>query len=654
MSSPRPRSDPTRFRDDIQGLRALAVLAVVFYHARFPLFTGGYVGVDVFFVISGYLISGLLLRELEQTGRVDLRSFYARRIRRLLPAAALLLIATAAAASLWVSPLEQRELALALFFATLYAGNIWYGWNAIDYLAADVQSDLLLHMWSLGVEEQFYLVWPLVMVVAARWLYPGRLRLSILVAMTAVFVGSLAASLWLTSVVRPWAFFSSPTRAWEFAAGGLIYLAAPHVESWPEWSRRAVRTAGLALVLATVLILDDNTAFPGTAALLPVAGTAVLLLTGSRLGLVGRWLASRPMRLIGDVSYSWYLWHWPILVFPLGEPWTIGERTVRVALSFLLACASYWLVENRVRFSSLLSASPARSIAVGVCLTVVGMSSAVALRGVARAAMSSPEQTAYAQVRSDRARIYHEDCHVQFFADDSPHCVYGDPQGKTTVVLFGDSHAAQWFPALERLAVQKGWRLVSLTKSACPWAWVTPFNPHVGRRYDECARWRSAVVRRIVADQPGLVILANQWRYVTGSSIGFDAPAWRQGLQKTLGELRPSGARIVILRDTPWPGFDVPRCLSRAAWRGLDARSMCTFDRQRALNTSVFEMESRAASQTTGVAVIDLTDAICDTSICSSIHRGQVVYSDNHHLTAAMSTALAPALLQHLTSSGGV
>jgi hypothetical protein len=249
---------------------------------------------------------------------------------------------------------------------------------------------------------------------------------------------------------------------------------------------------------------------------------------------------------------------------------------------------------------------------------------------------------------------------VQFFAVDSPPCLYGDPRGAKTVVLLGDSHAAQWFPAVERLAVQESWRLVSLTKSACPWTWVTPFNVHLGRPYEECASWRSAVVRRIVADRPALVILANQWAYVkdpVSSEKGeqntkFDEREWRQGLRKTLGELRPSGAKIAILRDTPWPGFDVPRCLSRAAWRGLDVQSSCAFNGHQALNQSVFEMESLAARETNGVAVVDLSDAICETRICSPLRQGAVVYADHHHLTAEVSFALAPALLQRLTASG--
>jgi peptidoglycan/LPS O-acetylase OafA/YrhL len=653
MSLSSKDAEGSSFRPDIQGLRALAVLFVVLYHAKLPLFSGGYVGVDVFFVISGYLISGLLVREMERTGRINFAAFYARRIRRLLPAAAVVLLATALAARLWLSPLEQVELAPSLFFSALYASNIWFASQATDYLAGDVHTELLVHTWSLSVEEQFYLIWPLLIFLGARLLSPGRIRRAVLFTMSAVFVASLVASLWLTSVSQPWAFFSSPTRAWEFAAGGLAFMATRRVAAWSDGLKNICMLVGFAAMAVSVVFFNDRTTFPGIAALLPVLGTVLMITPGAARGWMARWLATPPMQTMGNVSYSWYLWHWPILVFPFAGPPTLPERLAGVVISFLLAWGTYLVVENRVRFSPLLAPSPMRSIALGVCLTLLGTGAGVALRGMGKQSLASPDQVKY-NVRSDLPRVYRDGCHQPFRKDDSPECVYGDKNGARTVVLFGDSHAAQWFPALERIAQEKHWRLISLTKSACPSVWATPFRAELGRKYEECDRWRQSVVDRITRERPALVVLANAAQHVDGASTiggtkvsqGIDPAEWERGMRATLTKLEPSGAPVVILRDTPLPGFDVPRCLSQAAWRGKDVVTSCSFDRGPAMNSHVAEVERRAAKEAGHATVIDLSDLVCAGPTCEPLLKGRVVYRDSHHLTVGISANLAPALLE--------
>jgi peptidoglycan/LPS O-acetylase OafA/YrhL len=648
-------AEGSSFRLDIQGLRALAVLFVVLYHARLPMFSGGYVGVDIFFVISGYLISGLLIREVERTGRIDFAAFYARRIRRLLPAAAVVFVATAVAARLWLSPLEQVELAPSLVFSALYASNIWFATQATDYLGGDVHAELLLHTWSLSVEEQFYLVWPLLIFLGARYLAPGRVRRAILWTMSGVFVASLAASLWLTYAAQPWAFFSSPTRAWEFAAGGLAFMVTRRVALWPDRLKDLMMLVGFAGMAASVLFFDDRTRFPGVAAILPVAGTVLMITAGTGRGWMTRALGTPVMQTMGNVSYSWYLWHWPVLVFPFAGPTTLPERMAGVVISFFLAWGTYLVVENRVRFSPLLTASPLRSIAFGLCLTLVATGTGVALRTIGKQSLASPEQKQY-NVRSDLPRVYRDGCHQPFRKDTSPECVYGDTKGKKTVVLFGDSHAAQWFPALERIAQEKHWRLISLTKSACPSVWATPYRQELGRKYEECDRWRSSVIDRVNRERPALVVLANGAAHVEGAtpfsgtkvSQGIDPAEWQKGMAETLSKLGPSGAAVVILRDTPLPGFDVPTCLSKAAWRGQDVLSACSFGRDQALNQEVYEIEQRAAKGLDHASVVDLSDLMCAGATCRPLIDGRVAYRDSHHLTVAVSKSFAPALLERV------
>jgi hypothetical protein len=257
-------------------------------------------------------------------------------------------------------------------------------------------------------------------------------------------------------------------------------------------------------------------------------------------------------------------------------------------------------------------------------------------------------------VRSDLPRVYRDGCHQPFRKADSPECVYGDKNGSKTVVLFGDSHAAQWFPALERIAQEKKWRLISLTKSACPSVWATPYRPELGRKYEECDRWRSAVIRRITKERPALVVLANAAQHVEGASQvigtkasqGIDPEDWKKGMEETLAKLGPSGAAVVILRDTPLPGFDVPTCLSKAAWRGKNVVSSCSFDRKQAMSTHVFEVEQRAAKAIGHASVIDLSDLVCGGPLCEPLIKGRVAYRDSHHLTVGVSASLAPALLE--------
>jgi peptidoglycan/LPS O-acetylase OafA/YrhL len=642
-------------------------LFVVFYHARLPFFSGGYIGVDVFFVISGYLISGLLMREVEQKGRIDLLRFYARRMRRLLPAAAVVLVATVIAARIWLSPLEQLELAPSVLFSALYASNLLFAFKATDYLAGDVHSNLLLHTWSLSVEEQFYLMWPAVILLGAYLAMKTRRRSSApfragaLVSMASVCVLSLGLALWTMKVSQPWAFFGSPMRAWEFAAGGLAFMVTPYVaRRCSDRVKDALVALGFAVTLGAVLFFDDRTPFPGLAALVPVVGTVLMIVAGTGRGLMTWWLGTPIMQTIGNVSYSWYLWHWPVLLlFPLIGPLRgLGAGVTGLVVSFVLAWATYHLVENRVRFSPLLAPSPMRSIVLAVCLTVMGTGSALALRSMARVALASPEQAKYIHVRDDLPSIYRDGCHQSVRKEAVPDCVYGDPTGRRTVVVFGDSHAAQWFPAFDRIARQNGWKLISLTKSACPSVWVTPYRPELGRRYVECERWRALVAQRIAQEHPALVILANSsdhvqisQREVNGkASRGIEPEQWRDGMRATLAKLGSSAGSIVILRDTPFPGFDVPTCLSKAAWKGENALAACSFDRRQALNGNVFALERQAADGLANVSVIDLSDLLCTSSTCAPLLAGGLAYRDDHHLTVGASRGLASALLERLGS----
>ena len=348
MSRPGP-ADGSAFRPDVEGLRGLAVLLVVLFHAGLPV-AGGFVGVDVFFVISGFLITGLLLREHERSGRVSLSRFYARRIRRLLPAAAVVLVASLAATWAFVGLLDRPAVIADGASAALSVSNVRFALAEGDYFAAIARPSPFLHFWSLSVEEQFYLAWPALLLVVA-----GGRRVRVAAVLGFVIVGSFAANLVLTDVSIGWAFYSLPTRAWQLAAGGLLAVVGSRLTS-PHPLVAAlgglVGWAGLAIVVGVGLLLTESTPYPGLAALPPTLGAVVLIATGTIRGGPGLVLASPPFRFLGRISYSLYLWHWPILVFaPLaaGTALRVEGTAGLAAIAVLVAWASWRFVEEPFR-----------------------------------------------------------------------------------------------------------------------------------------------------------------------------------------------------------------------------------------------------------------------------------------------------------------
>jgi peptidoglycan/LPS O-acetylase OafA/YrhL len=722
---PEPRSDPGRqpteasgrtpdrgetFRPDLEGLRAVAVVLVLLYHARVPRFGGGYVGVDVFFVLSGFLITGLLLRELSSTGRVSLPAFYARRARRLLPAAALVLLVTAVASALLLPPLRMPDVSADIAAAAAYASNIRFALQATDYLASDLPPSPVLHYWSLGVEEQFYLFWPALLVVAAGAAFAvGNLAAGIRRVswtLVVVFIASLALSIWLTEVQQPWAFFSLPTRAWELALGGLLAvpaatrLAAARGVPLLGW-------AGLVMIAASGFVLDDATAFPGVAALLPTVGCALVVFGGlgsvggtatARRGLTspGPLLSLPPVRYLGRISYSLYLWHWPVLVLPVAALGAL-PGVVRLGLAGLaiaLAAASQRWVEEPIRHGRIVGVRPRRVLALAGALTLtvalsatwLGSRSASALQAHGPAAgggvdevnlppLASPGSTGgprtssapgsspaalpslaavpvpadlvptLATARSDNPVIYADGCHVGP-AERAPAdgCVFGDPTSATTVVLFGDSHAGQWFPALDRLAQEHGWRLLSMTKSACASADVPVWSSIFDRPYAECMTWREQVLRDVATLRPALVVIAND-RAVTLAIDGQPASTadhpdvWPAGLAATIQRIRSAGSQVVVIGDTVRQTNDPPVCLSAH----LDDASACATPYAQAVDRAHLD-EERAVAAAQGVPFIDPTPLECFTDPCPTVIGRFLVYRDTHHMTATYARALAPRL----------
>lgn len=643
------------YRTDIQGLRAIAVVLVLFFHAVVPFFDGGYVGVDVFFVISGFLITQQLLDKLISDGRINLWEFYARRIKRILPVAFVVLVISMLASLLWMPPLRAAAIVSDAIWTAFYLPNVAFARAATNYLAETAPSPFQ-HYWSLGIEEQFYLVWPIFLLIA--WRVSRKSRSALLTICSAITAASLIACLLLTQYRIHWAFFSMPTRAWELCAGALVAICAITFHP-PNKFNSAGCWFGLALIGCAATLYDSRTVFPGAAAVVPVVGTALVLWFGQKSGPFGPSLIldSRLAQWVGERSYSLYLWHWPLLVIPAASV-DIQSSWVRVLLTlaaFPLATWSYRCIESPLR-SSLLRTSP-RLIIVGAlaasCAAAVlsaTMLYAANLRSIdgesrnmafvpSDPPFESPHvptnlQPTLTAASSDLPVIYANGCHNDLNDSHVKNCVYGDATAELTYVLFGDSHAAQWFPALDLHLRGAGIRLLSFTKSSCP-SLDVQMN-HANIRYRDCEEWRSAVLDRLAEVRPAVIFLSNYQR-VTPLGAGGRVQEGAHGLKRML-QLLPASSRVIVIGDTPFFEDTPAVCLSaylrntRACARPVSE----AFDHH-------WQAAQRTAALDGGARHLDMTRYLCD-SFCSPVLQNLLVYRDAHHLTASASRALAGVL----------
>jgi peptidoglycan/LPS O-acetylase OafA/YrhL len=686
MSEPlSPRQDPTAdrgFRPDVEGLRAIAIVAVLLCHAGLPIFAGGYVGVDVFFVISGFLITRLLLGELEGTGGISLRRFYARRARRLLPLSAVLLAAVGILSMLLLSPVRAVEVSGDIVASALYSANWHFAAQSVDYFAQDVEPSPVLHLWTLAIEEQFYVVWPTLM-LAVTWIWRRHgysVRPALWVTLAVVLAGSFALGVQLTADQPASAYFSTFGRAWELGLGAALALLGA------VWLRPAVAAAlawaGLAAIVYAAVAFDAATPFPGVAALVPTVGTALLILGGASLYGQARaapaaLLSLAPVRYVGRISYSWYLWHWPALIFAAAA-WgslSVAAGLAVVAASLVPTVVTHHLIEDPVRVSRALARRPNRALAVGFACMAVGVCAGVALRDAqpqmdtapiaevkGAAALSEqpyPQQRADAvrpnplRAREDRSRMYDDGCLVGIAGTNSNKCLYGDAEGNRTLILFGDSHALQYAPALEEVAETRSWRLIVLTKAECTPGEVPIRSMVADREYSQCDEWREDSLRRIEEGAPGsaTVVMSGDTAYTPYDSAGRElsgeagAAAMEAGYLATLERIHRAGLRTVVIKDTPTSSSDVPGCVSE----DLEDLEGCAFARER---DRTKEFDSRAARAAPETALIDVTPKICPRDLCRAVIGNALVYRDKSHLSATFARTLAPVIERDLERAG--
>jgi peptidoglycan/LPS O-acetylase OafA/YrhL len=675
---PRPAASPTssqqrRFFSDIEGLRGIAVTTVVLFHANVPFMTGGFVGVDLFFVISGFLITGLLVKEIERSGKISFKGFYARRARRIIPPAAVVIVATSAAVWFFMPLLSVFREAFDLLAAALQAANWRFIAQGKDYLAGGSDDSVATHFWSLAVEEQFYIVWPLLIAGLAYLAKRCGLSIRLLVGigLTIVSTVSLVLSLKLTATDPVLSYMATHTRAWQFGVGALITVAEPvliRLGRW-VWMRVGIGMvgwAGLAAVAVATVKFGHTTPYPGTAALLPTLGGGAVIAAGQVAGTarpaVGSFLAAGWLRWIGQVSYAWYLWHWPVLVlFKQITHITDWQVLVLVSLvALMLAWISTMLLEKPIMSSTELRRNLMASIAVGMTGTVAAVAVTMSIGVFAVKAASSGITSANANVSFESVfgastgatsgpvtpnpfkafddRPHQDECLIPLGKRETPStCVAGPPDG-VPAVLFGDSHAQQWLPAIERLAQEHNWRLSWYTKAACPMA---ALQPRDGRTdpftKPDCLGWRDDTLKAIAALKPKYIVLGSLSTYVP------DYQEFKLAWDQTLNQLRATGAKLIYLRDTPYPQRNIPECVSGA----LDNWSKCDFDLNNVRRTEPI-VTDQLRGENLDIPVIDVNPYLCEAAICRAVRNGTLLYRDDSHLTATAINALVPAIEQEV------
>ena len=669
------------YRPDIQGMRALAVGMVVVYHLYPSLLAGGFAGVDVFFVISGFLITGHLLREYHKAGRIGLLDFWGRRAKRLVPAAALVLTVTWVASRFVLPATRLADTAAQIRASALYFQNWQLASNAVDYLKSDSAASPVQHFWSLSVEEQFYLGWPLLFVLAAVMALTARRtserrargQHAVLFLAGAVVAGSLWYSVYYTHANPAGAYFVTTTRIWELGLGGLLALLPAGV------SRRIGRFgllgwAGFGLVIASAFALSGTTAFPGYLALLPAGGAAALILGGSAEGRFGphRLTSAGPMVFIGGISYSLYLWHWPLIV--LYTAWrghAVGALAgpaivvVAIALSWL---TKVW-VEDKVRTASLLSGHGWRSVstALAAVVPIAAVSLYIAAEPApwngrlgpnypgagALASKVIKDDVAPAPVLPPPTQIrlptyWQQGCLVAEGSATPKECSYGDTSDPVlTVALVGDSIAGDWFTPLEQIAVQRHWELVTELHSICPLSSTLMITPDTGGPYTACHAWGAAVMNDLATEiKPDVVITSDLPGLATikhpkgGAAAQADIGA---GMARYWKQLQGHGISVVAIKESPDVGLNVPECITK----NPAAPKNCAVPKAKAIASDLPTVYAARAALGT-VPLIDMNSLICGQVNCPPIIGNVLVYQDSHHLTSAYALTTAPYLEQDL------
>ncbi|MDX6671950.1 MAG: hypothetical protein QOI91_2313 [Solirubrobacteraceae bacterium] len=664
------------YRAHLDGVRALAVILVLLFHLGYSWIPGGFIGVDVFFVLSGYLVTGVLLREVTKRGKVRLLNFYSRRMRRLLPAATVVLVAVFALALWLLDAVDKNSVGQDVRSAALWNAN-WHFISAkADYFAPGDVPSPVVHFWSLAVEEQFYLVWPVLIggiwLLCTRLARRGRDGTFGVLAFAIALIAAVSVVLSLVLVPSTNAYYSTFTRAYELCGGALLAIAAMRWRGGLP-STRLTRIAGPVAVLVAMVALvvlafeiPDPTDYPGTAALMVTAASLLLIgtLEFAPAGLGHRVVGSAAPAAVGRISYSLYLWHWPVIVFAplIATKLAIAaprDRFVQVVAIVALAVFSFTMIEAPIRFRLGRFAKPALVLAVGLTITA---SVAFLVPNYLR------PQAAYGQSALDAVgdRAMSGPCpyfHYEWgpLAGDKP-CVYRKG-GRHVVALVGDSHAQQWQPAILDMAERYNLTFVRITRGGCPANSATSYyyDSNGQRSIDTaCDRWRARVYRMLVSQyDPELIFVATRSQVKGlldhGRNVNKDAPEhfrlWSQSWNETMRILTAGHGKVVVNRLLPTLPWRVPACLANKSTPAQARR--CDFRLRPDPKLARYNRTiSGLATRYRDVRVIDTTPMVCPRGLCPALMNGMIVHRDDNHVTATFARAMSKQFEALLARAG--
>jgi peptidoglycan/LPS O-acetylase OafA/YrhL len=628
-----------RYQPEIDGLRTIAITAAVFYHAGIPGFSGGYIGVDIFFVISGFLITRMLLAEMMHTGKIEFFAFYARRVRRLLPALIVVILSVLLLGTLVLSPAgEQQDLSNSAAATVAFLSNVYF-WRTQDpYLAAFSNEWVpLLHAWTLSVEEQFYILWPAMLVVGAWFCHKIRASLSTVMTLllAALLVASFSLSWWGTFAKPVATFYLMPTRGWEFVLGAMLAVTAKPLITRIRYVAAPMIAIGLAAIVVAIATLDEDVPYPGVAALVPTVSTAAVLigtLAVPQPGII-RLLQTAPMVAVGKLSYSWYLWHWPLLVLvrihELG-----GKNLFRDALVIIgslgLAAVTYLFWENPIRRQKFWPFSDVgKTLASGLVMScaIAGIALALYFRADALASRD-PNLAAIYAARSKQIGLPRE-CHsFGRFTGLAPadKCLVGAVGQLKRVLVWGDSHAERFLPMISEHGHEHNYSAIARTQAGCPPLVKPPSADAVFDR--DCEEFNAAVAKEI----PGLAQIGLKGVVLASQYFDFNG----EYLRETLSIAQNFGLKVLVIAPVPFFFLPVPLCLSH------HTRDDCSADRillDRAREPLLHALR-QIVPEFKNARIWDPFDVLCNEQVCAPAHAGLVLYSDENHLSIDGSRSL--------------
>lgn len=670
-------SEERKFRPDIEGVRAISSVTVMLYHAGIAAMAGGFTGVDVFYVLSGFLVTGGLLREAEKRGKIDFPDFMGRRFRRLLPVSALVIIVTVLASYHWLGPTAGNTVAGDAVWTSLFLANWRFIAVGTDYLGAQGAASPLQHYWTLAIEGQFYIAWPLAMAglaFTAKKLTNISTRALAGAVLVLMFVVSYWWSIYSTGAEATVAYFSTWTRIWEIAVGCLLAVFLPRILYIPRKIGTWLMVAGIAIIIVSCLIIEGDTPFPGWIAIIPVSGAAAVICGGSVAAnsWIDRILQLTPLQLLGRYSYGMYLWHWPMLqIGPsvIGRSLTTAEKLFVLVLATALAAVTYHLIENPMRSLTFLkNHTPAWSWAFGALLILMPivvsqatlraneLPDAISIDQASRTDYPN-ESEVLAEVQTSvgvtdwpkqEPRItnpaYSKECDVTRAATSSSACVHGNPNGSRTAVIYGDSHAAMWIPAFDLIGKANDWRIIQLNKPGCIAPDFPTYSNVLGGEYTACIEYRQWAVSKIAEIEPDLVIITSARDGALRSDNGKSTTdgveeAWEEGLGKTIDVISPHAGRVIVLGDQAYPSQAGINCLEA---NPNDVKK-CGDVYDDAVHADHNAREKKVA-ETHGATYVDIVPWMCTDEFCPAVIGGITVHRDRMHINESFAIWLSEAL----------